>query len=316
MSTQKISVVLPVFNGQQYLSEAIDSVLTQEYTNFEFLICNDASTDKSVEIIKSKEDARIQFIENHTNQGLFKTLNRLIQRSRGEFVHLWSHDDIMKPQCLKTKIKFFQSHPYVGFCYCAFDTIDKFGKLIAVAKKETMPTVVSQELARQLLAYHGSIPGNIANVMIKKSVLDELGLFREDMQQAGDFEMWARIVKKYPIGVIQEPLLYLRSHRNQLCRRKGAGRILINEHKEIFTELMRQLPPEIAEYVERYRKWYDHIRYTHYMIRSFLSGDFQIVKETYRELCQIKNPFVALATWFITVNGRLFKKKPKFYLSA
>lgn len=312
MQNPKISIVLPFWSGERYLNESIDSVLAQEYTDYEFLICDDASPDNSIRIVESKQDARIRFFKNNTNQGMFKTLNMLIRQSRAEFIRLWTHDDIMKPHCLKEEIEFYKNHPEIGFCYCACDIINEKGIVVMNAPEDKSPDIIPPELAAQIMFYHGTIAANFSTAMIKRDVLDYVGLFRGDMRVAGDFEMWVRISKKYPIGFIRQPLIYLRSHRGQFSYRKGMGVVFIREDQEIIPALIERLPPEIIPYAKVYSRWQQYTQYAHSMIRCFLSGDFKTGLNTYREIRKLDNPFLAIGLWLLTMNGRFFKKKPRY----
>jgi len=312
MAIPIISVILPVFNGEKYLRKSIKSVLSQSYTDYEFIIWNDGSADKSQDIIDSCYGSKIRVFNNITNQGLFKTINLAIKQARGEYIRLWSQDDIMKSYCLETEMEFYRSHPEIGMCYCARDVIDYSGKVVIEAIEDRTPEVVSPELATQIMFYFGSITGNISNVMIKKLVLDEIGLFREDMRVSGDFEMWVRLSERYPIGFIREPLIYLRSHSSQFSRQKGVSIVFMEEDKKVIHSLMNRLPPEIVAYAKIYNRWHRHVQYVHYMMHCFLTGDFKTATKTYREICQMDNPFLLIGLWMLTANGRLFKKKPKY----
>lgn len=312
MSTPNISIILPVFNGEKYLRESLDSVLSQGYKDFELIIWNDGSTDGTAKILMDYRDARIKVFGNTVNQGLFKTLNLAIKRAQGRWIRLWSYDDIMKPYCLQTEIEFQRQHPEVGMSYCAYDAIDESGKVLAIAQEDETPDIISSGLAAQIMFYHGSIAGNIATAMLKKEVLDITGLFREDMAQSADFEMWVRISAKYPLGFLRNPLIYLRRHINQFSRWKGMGAIFIKEDGIVIQQLMKRLPPAILRYAKVYNRWHRYIIYVQYMMHCLLSGDFKTAAEVYRDIRDLDNPFLLMGLWFISANGRWFKKKPKF----
>ena len=92
-----IAVVLPVYNGMKYLRESVQSVLTQSLQDFDFLICDDHSTDGSWEYLQQLQDARIQLFRNEANRGLFPTLNFLSRKAERDIIKLWSQDDIIEP---------------------------------------------------------------------------------------------------------------------------------------------------------------------------------------------------------------------------
>jgi glycosyltransferase involved in cell wall biosynthesis len=314
MDNPHVSVLLPVRNGERYLTESIDSVLAQRFTDFELLVCDDGSTDGTAAIIEAQKDERIRVFRNRTHRGLFTTINNLIRESRGSYVRLWSCDDSMVPYCLEEEARFCRDHPEVGFCYCARDIIDEEGRTIVPWPEDRTPDIVSPRLAAQILFYHGSMPGNIASVTIRKSVLvDDVGFFREDMKQSGDFEMWVRLSKTYPIGFIGRPLIRLRKHSGQFSLERGAGLAGIRENRGIFNELMTRLPPDVVPHAKKYHRWCHHTQYVHYMFRSLLAGDFRTARDVCREIGRIDNLFAVILIWLVTVNNRLYRVQPVYH---
>ncbi|NHJ46179.1 MAG: glycosyltransferase family 2 protein, partial [Asgard group archaeon] len=110
----KVTVLMSVFNGEKYLREAIDSVLHQTFTDFEFLIINDGSTDNSVEIINSYDDERIHLVHNEQNIGLAASLNKGINLARGEYIARMDCDDINHQTRLEKQVKFMDKNPDIG----------------------------------------------------------------------------------------------------------------------------------------------------------------------------------------------------------
>ncbi len=110
----KVTILMPVYNGEKYLKEALESILNQTFTNFEFLIINDASTDNSKNIINSFNDHRIKLIENKENLGLTKSLNKGISISQSEYIARMDADDISLPKRLGIQVKFMDKHPEIG----------------------------------------------------------------------------------------------------------------------------------------------------------------------------------------------------------
>jgi len=312
MSIPNISIILPVFNSEKYLHESIGSLLAQSYRDFEIIIWDDGSTDTTPKIIANYCDSRIKIFRNATNQGLFKTLNLAINKAQAKSIRLWSYDDIMKPRCLQREIEFHQQHPEIGMSYCARDIIDRSGKVLMNAPEDKTPEIIFPALAAQIMFYYGSIAGNISTVMMKKKVLDDIGLFREDMQQSADFDMWVRISAKFPIGFIRASLIYLRQHIDQFSRLKGMGAIFIKEDKEVVRELMKRLPPQILNYAKVYNRWHRYLQYVHYMMRCLASRDFKTAVKVYKEIQSMDNLFLLIGFWFISANGRWFKKRPRF----
>ena len=115
MKNPTITVLMPVYNGEEYLRLAIDSILKQSYSDFEFLIINDGSTDKSEEIILSYDDKRIRYIKNEVNLKLIKTLNKGIDLAKGEFIARMDCDDVALPNRLEKQIELFYKNPNLDF---------------------------------------------------------------------------------------------------------------------------------------------------------------------------------------------------------
>ena len=122
-----ITVLMPVFNADKYLNIAIDSILSQTFSNFEFLIIDDGSTDKSVEIIQAYTDSRIRFIQNVSNQGISATLNKGISLSTTELIARMDADDICYPERLENQYNFFMADPECALLSTSVREISKDG---------------------------------------------------------------------------------------------------------------------------------------------------------------------------------------------
>ena len=310
--TPVVSVVLPVYNGERYLRASIDSVLKQSLQNFEFIVCDDASTDSSQEIINSYSDPRIRVFKNNSNQGLFKTLNLIISQSTAPLIKLWSQDDVMKEDCLSKLTTFLTAQNMTAMAYCSYDLFDHDGKVFKPAPPDQTPSTIDPRLAAQIMFYHGSLTGNIANVILRRSALDEVGLFREDMIVSGDFEMWVRLSERWPIGFLSESLIFLRSHDEQFSRRKGIYVQFMKEDREIVDTLASRLPDELRSHARRYEVWQRQVLYFHYLFRCLLSGNWSTASQTYREIAKRSRFGLVALIWLITVNHRLYRMRPKY----
>ncbi len=312
MSAFTVSILLPVYNGRKFLRESIESVLHQSLRDFEFVIWDDHSTDGSADIIDSYCDPRIRKYSNPVNLGLFKTLNLAISNARGDWMRLWSQDDVMKSSCLETESQFLRRHPEIGMCYCGVDVIDENGSITLPSSSNCTPDIVPPALAAQIMFYHGSIAGNIANVILNKRVLERVGMFLEDFRIAGDFEMWVRISKEYSIGHINQPLILLRSHAGQFSRQRKSYVICMAEEHSIYQTLLARQPIEEISYAKNYDRRHRYLQYIHFMIRSLLLGDVKIAIESYRVISRIDKPIKLFGLWLLTADQRLFRIPSKY----
>src|SRR6516225_5012596 len=117
----KVSICLPVYNGEDYLSQAIESALGQTYSDFELLIADDASIDSSLEIVRkyAKQDARIVYWQNDTNKGLFGNYNETLNRASGEYIKPFAQDDFFEANILERMLASFGADPEVVLVACA-----------------------------------------------------------------------------------------------------------------------------------------------------------------------------------------------------
>ena len=212
MNPPKVSVVMPVFNGEKYLREAIESILNQTFTDFEFLILNDGSTDLSVEIVESYDDERIRLVHSEKNQGLVPTRNKAIGLARGEYIAVLDCDDVSSPQRLEKQVAFMDAHPDVGVCGAWIQTIGEIAGNIW-----DFPT--DDATIRSRLLFESVLPHS--SVMMRKRVLDEHKLRYNPLYNhtaAEDYELWVRCSKHTKLANIPEVLTYYRLHESNISK--------------------------------------------------------------------------------------------------
>lgn len=214
--TPLISVIMAVYNGDKYLSESIQSVLDQTYSNFEFIIINDGSFDKTGEILErfAKLDKRIRIIEQE-NKGLAQSLNAGIQRAKGEFIARMDDDDICYPNRLEVQSRILLNNSNIGVCHSLFGLIDSEGKAI-VFRKHTGFRFSSLQTQWTLL-WRNCICH--PSVMIRHDILKKHNFLYDVTVICQDYELWCRLIDVTDFFVIQEPLLLLRKHSDSVSSR-------------------------------------------------------------------------------------------------
>jgi glycosyltransferase involved in cell wall biosynthesis len=202
----KITVLMPVYNGEKYLREAIESILCQTYTDFEFLIINDGSTDNSRKIIESYSDHRINLINNPTNIKLIKTLNKGLEIARGEYIARMDCDDISMPERFAKQVAFMDDHKEVGLLGTSFNLIDSKG----IYSGQYIVPLEHNLLCWSLCFY---CPICHPSVMLRKDVVCSAGGYDAECVHAEDYELWYRLSKKSIIANLPDVLLCLRKHQ-------------------------------------------------------------------------------------------------------
>lgn len=207
-----VSVVMSVYNAEEYLAEAIDSILKQEFTDFEFIIINDGSTDNSFSIIDEFKslDKRIIFISRE-NKGLIASLNEGICLAKGWFIARMDADDISLPGRLKEQVTFLINNPNVGICG---SWAEVFGDNIP--QRLMKHPASTKELKPKLLF---SVCFAHPTVLLRKNVLDNFSLkYSEDAHSVEDYELWTRLIKHTEVANIQKVLLRYRYVETSVSR--------------------------------------------------------------------------------------------------
>lgn len=184
----KISVIMSVYNGKDYLEQAVNSVLAQTYTEFEFVIIDDCSTDGSYEMLLSiaKLDNRVSLFRNETNQGLTKSLNLGVKFSKGDYIARMDADDICIPQRLEYQLSYILENREVDLLYADTVLIDKNSEVICDSWR---PNNINKVLS--CLEKHNFIPH--PTVIFRKSTFNRIGGYNENCRTGQDVDLWLRM---------------------------------------------------------------------------------------------------------------------------
>jgi len=207
MSTPSITVLMPVYNGEKYLREAIDSILCQTFTDFEFLIINDGSNDKTEEIILSYNDTRIRYIKNKINLKLIATLNKGIALAIGKYIARMDADDLSLPTRLERQFEFMERNKDVALCGTWY-------QLLGGANNVVRYVCTHNEIRMKMLYQsHFCHP----TVIFRKSMIDTLTLkFDPLFIHAEDYDFFVRIAEKFSVANISDVLLTYRVHEQSV----------------------------------------------------------------------------------------------------
>lgn len=205
-----ISVILPTYNRQALIGKAIDSVLSQSYARFELIVVDDGSTDATPSILNTY-GTRIRMIRQE-NRGVSNARNTGIQCASGEYIALLDSDDYWLPGKLERQIAFFKNHPDALICQTDEIWI-RNGKRVNPKKRHEKASGMIFEKTLPLCLVSPSA------VMIRKSLFEEVGLFDETLPACEDYDLWLRISWKYPVYLIDKPLIIKTGgHPDQLSR--------------------------------------------------------------------------------------------------
>lgn len=281
-SIPQISVLPPVFNGQSYVREAIESVLSQSGADFELLAGDDGSTDRSREILSAIKDPRVRVFLFEKNGGLFGNLNRLLGKARGALVHFLCQDDCLNPGCLSEEVEFFNKHSSTVMSICQVVAVNNQGEVVGQWQTGGEPVVYERSIGLQLFLYHGCVAGNLSTVCVRREYIDALGGFNEAFRLSGDYEMWVRLCVEGRLADLQKPLIRMREHRARLSLSPGAGVVFVRENREIRRRLLPLLPESVRSYARRYVYLRQNVLDTHHMVTCLRRGKVREVRDLLR----------------------------------
>ena len=208
----KVSVVMAVYNGEKYLQSAIDSILTQTFYDFEFIIVDDASTDETANIIKGYKDSRVKLITNEVNMRLPRSLNRGLSAASGNYIVRMDADDISLPNRIEKQVLFMDNHPEVAASSVNYIVIDEEGHRLSRGKVHCGKVLNRYALLPSPLVHPGAI--------IRRSLLNEEEWYNEKYTSAQDYDLWLRIHEHHLLDNINEALLLYRVHSASISQAK------------------------------------------------------------------------------------------------
>ncbi len=204
-----VSVLLPVYNAERYVAEAVESILTQTFTDFEFLIIDDGSTDRSAEVLRQYADADPRIcLTVRANAGLVSTLNEMLRAARGEFVARMDADDVALPNRFKDQLDFLNTYPDIVCVGGAYVRIDERGRrIMTIHLKEDHGAIQEESLS-------GAAPLCHPTVMMRRKTVMQVGGYDPRWVYAEDLDLWLRLGEVGRLANLPQVVLFYRVHKN------------------------------------------------------------------------------------------------------
>lgn len=215
----KLTVLLPVYNAELYLREAIDSILSQTFEDFELLVFNDASTDGTAGVLASYSDPRLNIITSQTNKGYIEHLNQGLKLAKGQYVARMDADDISLPTRFAQQISFLEQNPAYGLCGTWVTSFGVDTKDLLWELPTTHHEICIHHLFKDSALAHPS-------VMLRKEVLMRHGIcYNTDLLPSEDYDLWVRLSRVTKLCNLPIPLLKYRVHPEQISTLKQNRRL-------------------------------------------------------------------------------------------
>ena len=214
MKIPKVSVVMSVYNGERYLRESVESILAQTFTDYEFIVVDDGSTDETWDILNSYTDSRLVLLRNESNMGLPASLNRGLAIARGRYVARQDADDFSFPHRLERQVAYLDAHSFVGIVGTGRVTVSESGEAISVYHMPTSDDRIRAWLLRRSPFCHGT-------VMARRYLLYETGGYRAALPVTEDYDLWLRLAERCEMANLTEVLYAYRSHELAVSKLRG-----------------------------------------------------------------------------------------------
>jgi len=266
-SSPLVSIILPVYNRQEFIAQAIDSVLNQTYNNWELLIADNASEEDMHSFLKPYIGlSQVKVIFNSVNLGLFGSLNKTIKTANGQYILILCSDDFLKPLCLETLVALQSQHQETRLILSSFDIVNLNGEPMLNGSDfyyDEFAKNTSLWFPKQLvpiLLQYGSINGNITGMWFSKEVLEKIGGFRDDWTHAADWEWIYRVSRTYPVLISRTNIAIIRNHDKQLS---VDNRVNLKSTIEVSEVVKMLLTDEYLSAIPQRKLWARHIMQYH-----------------------------------------------------
>ncbi|MBI1286915.1 MAG: glycosyltransferase [Flavobacteriales bacterium] len=240
MNQPLVTVLIPMYNAEDFVEQSVRSILEQTYTNFELLIIDDGSTDRSVPVVESFSDQRIKLVRNEKNLKLIATLNKGLSLAKGKYIVRLDADDIAIKERIETQVSFMEEHPEVGLCGTWYEA---FGDVSSVVRYPTDHQSLKYMSLYQCPIIHPS-------TIFRTSVIKEHGLkYDLDYPHAEDYKLWGQFAMVSQLANVPEVLLRYRLHDSNISKQQASTQKSnsIRIRTELFHELGLNVSPNQLE---------------------------------------------------------------------
>lgn len=218
----KLTVLMPVFNGERYLRQAVVSILGQTLRDFELLIADDGSTDETSAILTAieREDARIRVERNEANIGIARSTNKLFGLAQGEYINRHDADDVSLPERFEQQVAFLDANPEIGLVSSQVTVIDDEGRPLELGMYSGPGD--NGTLQQQLLS---RCPLCQTSVMFRRRLLDTVGVYNEALEPAEDYDLWLRLAEVTRFARLPQWLCRYRYHAASISQRRSGDQL-------------------------------------------------------------------------------------------
>jgi len=238
-----VSICIPNYNGEKFLEESLKSAISQTYPNIEIIVLDNASTDKSCDIVKSFGN-KVKLYRHRTNVGYNDNLNSCIRIAEGKYIKILHSDDMLEINAVEIQVIAMEKSDNIGISYGSVNFIDESGKPV----EKTSFSVDVEGITSGMKKLEELLKGNhimFPSVMIRKKCFDNIGLFDGEIPYCNDWDMWMRICMHYDIAFIHEAIARYRIHTESGTKKYEETHIDGFDQYKCLTKIFTMISDEI-----------------------------------------------------------------------
>ena len=237
----KVSVVIPAYNAVDYLIKTLENVFDQTFTDFEVIVIDDGSSDRTIESISNLTNPNLKIVRQ-ANQGVAVARNKGIELASGEYIAFLDSDDLWHPTKLEKQVQCLDTNPEVGLVNTWIKNIDEHGNELSIVQAPEVEGNVWNQIIEENIILCGSIP------MIRRSCFEKVGVFDFELLSAEDWDMWIRLAAKYSFALVKEPLVLYRQHLKSKSRNLDKH---LHYRLKIIDKTFQSVPPQLQYLKDR-----------------------------------------------------------------
>ena len=295
--TPKVSICIPTFNSENYLRETIESALRQNNQDLEIVIVDNCSTDHTGALVKDfqkRGDRRIRFYKNDRNIELAGNFNKCLEYARGEYIKFLCSDDLLLPECIERMAAALDMHQSVTLVCGGRTYISETNKKLGSMQYASQSIIVPGNKVISRCLYGRCYMGEPSAIMFRKK--DLAGLFREDLPQLMDMEMWFRLLEQGNLLSIEKPLCSIRMHSEQMTYKNIRSGKLLDDNVRLFDSYSKKTYIETTPFLVIQHKFL--MAYRVWISRKFISDNKKklVLRKYASKSAYLLMPLV----WFVT----------------
>lgn len=305
MSTCQISIITPVWNGLNYLEQCVNSVLMQEFTNWEMIISDNGSTDGTREYLDTIQDPRIKIFKQEKNLGIFGNLNFLVENTSAPIVQVLCHDDYLLPNGLQTVLQSWtnasEQTTFIRHNWPVYDP----GKASGAYSSKVLGQFQKAENTDFVFFVFGNPAGNLSNMSFNPAYFFKGVRFSEALPYAGDYEYWGRLGNLGEWQLSNKEVSYIRRHSSQASAYLNYKGELITQQSEIKTAFYESIKNKYSKTLLRFRGSINYFRFIIQALHANNKLNYSTMFNNLRSPDKL-HPLLTILLFIVTLGGKLF----------